>query len=87
MSASSARAKTVSSVSDAITLSATKLSVELKEKQREALLRFCLGRDVFVSLPTGYGKSMIFGLLPMVFNILNGKVYILNFMHAYKLLH
>ena len=40
MSASSARAKTISSVSDVITLSATKLSVELKEKQREALLRF-----------------------------------------------
>ena len=80
MTAPSTRSKTISSVSDAITLSATKLSVELKEKQREALLRFCLGRDVFVSLPTGYGKSMIFGLLPMVFNILNGKVHI--FMHA-----
>lgn len=80
MTTPSARSKTISSVSDAITLSATKLSVELKEKQREALLRFCLGRDVFVSLPTGYGKSMIFGLLPMVFNILNGKVHI--FMHA-----
>ena len=80
MTTPSARSKTISSVSGAITLSPTKLSVELKEKQREALLRFCLGRDVFVSLPTGYGKSMIFGLLPMVFNILNGKVHI--FMHA-----
>ena len=74
MLASSARAKTIS---DAIILSATKLGVELKEKQREALLNFCLGRDVFVSLPTGYGKSIIFGLLPVVFNILNGEVYIL----------
>ena len=58
MSALSARAKTVSSVSVTITLSARKLSIELKEKQREALLKFCLGRDVFVSLPTGYGKSI-----------------------------
>ena len=74
MLASYTRAKTVS---DAIILSATKLGVELKEKQREALLNYCLGRDVFVSLPTGYGESMIFGLLPVAFNILNGGVYIL----------
>ena len=39
-------------VNDAVTQSAAKLGVQLKEKQREALLGFCLGKDVFVSLPT-----------------------------------
>ena len=36
----------------------------LKEKQKEALHHFISGRDVFVSLPTGYGKSLIYGCLP-----------------------
>ena len=29
----------------------------LKPLQREAVRSFCSGHDVFVSLPTGYGKS------------------------------
>ena len=29
----------------------------LKPKQREAIIAFVDGNDVFVSLPTGYGKS------------------------------
>ena len=66
----------VSAVNDAIMHSAAILGIELKEKQHEAILSFCQGRDVFVSLPTGYGKSVIYGLLPLVFNMLNGKVTI-----------
>ena len=30
---------------------------EIKDKQRDAILAFASGKDVFVSLPTGYGKS------------------------------
>ena len=67
---------TISAIGDAVTQSATKLGFELKEKQREAVLGFCQGRDVFVSLPTGYGKLIIYAVLPMVFNILNGKIYV-----------
>ena len=48
---------------------------ELKPKQREALLAFIDHRDVFVALPTGYGKSIIYGILPVVFDILKGKDY------------
>ena len=61
---------------DAITQSAAKLGFELREKQRQALLGFCQGRDVFVSLPTGYGKSIIYALLPMIFNMLHGNIYL-----------
>ena len=32
---------------------------ELKEKQKECLVRFLEGHDVFGSLPTGNGKSLI----------------------------
>ena len=33
----------------------------LKEKQRECIFRSVEGNDVFTSLPTGYGKSLIYG--------------------------
>ena len=49
-----------------------KVGIDLKEKQLEAIQMFCSGNDVFVSLPTGYGKSMIYGLLPLVYNTLKG---------------
>ena len=38
---------------------ATKLGISsLKDKQREAITSFVDGHGVFVSLPTGYGKSL-----------------------------
>ena len=45
------------SIDDAVTQSAVKLGVRVREKQREALLGFCQGNDVFVSLPTGYARG------------------------------
>jgi len=43
-----------------------------KTKQIEALLAFISGHDTFVALPTGYGKSIIFGVLPLLFDKLFG---------------
>ena len=45
----------------------------LKEKQIEAIDSFVTGKDVFVSLPTGYGKSIIYASLPLVFDIVKGR--------------
>lgn len=45
----------------------------LKEKQMEALISFASGKDTFVSLPTGYGKSIIYGLIPSLFDNLKGN--------------
>lgn len=45
----------------------------LKEKQLEAITSYIQGNDTFVSLPTGYGKSIIFGVLPLVFDKMKGK--------------
>ena len=45
---------------------------KLKPEQEKAILSFVFGNDVFVSLPTGYGKSLCFGLLPCVFDALRG---------------
>ena len=36
--------------------------------QRRAIHHFVSGREVFVSLPTGYGKSFCYALLPAVFD-------------------
>lgn len=41
----------------------------LKPKQLEAIEAFVIGgKDVFVALPTGYGKSVICGVLPTLYN-------------------
>ena len=44
---------------------------ELKH-QLQALTEFVGGRDVFVVLPTGYGKSLIYACMPYVFDALHG---------------
>ncbi|XP_065898784.1 ATP-dependent DNA helicase RecQ-like [Dysidea avara] len=44
----------------------------LKPKQLEAIEAFVSGKDTFVSLPTGYGKSIIFAMLPLLFDFLFG---------------
>ena len=37
---------------------------DLRPQQMEAIKTFMQGKDVFVSLPTGYGKSLIYSVLP-----------------------
>ena len=34
-----------------------------RPQQMEAIITFMQGKDVFVSLPTGYGKSLIYSVL------------------------
>lgn len=43
---------------------------ELKKEQLEAIEKLVAGKDVFVALPTGFGKSLCFAVLPSVFNTL-----------------
>ena len=37
-----------------------------KDKQKGAIASFVLGSDVLVILPTGYGQSLCFTLLPLL---------------------
>ena len=62
-------------VMSAISEVARSMNLVMKEKQLEAMATFISGRDVFVSLPTGYGKSLIFALLPLVFDIIKGMIH------------
>ena len=43
---------------------------KVREEQKKVLRAFVGGRDVFTALPTGYGKSLCFALLPHVFDYL-----------------
>ena len=57
----------------ALKAAAARLGVaELKDKQREAIKSFVSGKDVFVALPTGYGKSLCYQILPVLFDALRG---------------
>ena len=38
---------------------------DLRPQQMEAIKTFMQGKDVFVSLPTGYDKSLIYSVLPL----------------------
>ena len=44
----------------------------LKQEQVQAVVEFVRWRDVFISLPTGLGKSLIYGILPAVIEIARG---------------
>ena len=44
----------------------------MKEKQIEATCTFVEGHDTFVSLPTGYGKSLVYAVLPLVLDKIRG---------------
>ena len=39
---------------------------ELYPEQQKAIAAFVLGKDVFLNLPTGYGKSAVFQMVPLV---------------------
>ena len=43
----------------------------LKDEQLKVVTAFLEGRDVFAVLPTGYGKNLCFGCLPLAFDKLN----------------
>ena len=61
----------------------TEIGLEhLKPKQKEAIKAFVEGKEMFVILPSGYGKSVIYGILPIVFDKMRGRIYLqLMFSH------
>ena len=44
---------------------------KLKTKQEEVVVNFLEGNDVFVVLPTGYGKRLCYMCLPVAFDLMN----------------
>ena len=46
----------------------------LRTEQHRALSLILEGTNVFVSLPTGYGKSMVYSIAPLAKSVVCGKV-------------
>lgn len=63
-------AMTDQTVLDAIVWAGSQLGYELRARQKEVVLNFVKGRDVFVSLPTGSGKSLCYSVLPWTYDCL-----------------
>ena len=58
------------SIETAVSEAAPKLGYDsLKPEQFSAIVEFVKGRDVFVILPTGFGKSLCYASLPLVYDI------------------
>ena len=53
---------------------AKELNLNLKSKQTGTVLHFYSGNNVFVSLPTGFSKSIIYGILPLVSDRMKGII-------------
>ena len=41
----------------------------------ESVKAFLSGNDVFLTVPTGYGKSIVYGILPLVFDFMKGEPF------------
>ena len=52
----------------------TMIDDRIKEEQFSAIEKFVSGQDVFVSLRTGFRKSVIYGHVPTIFNCLKGRL-------------
>ena len=48
--------------------------LKLKNEQKQAIYAMYVGKDVFVCLPTGFGKSVGFEILPFLFDHKHGLV-------------
>ena len=51
-----------------------KAGIVLKPEHLQSVRHMCDGRDVFLWLPTGFGKSICYELLPFLFDFKLGKV-------------
>ena len=60
-------------VESVVRFAMTELRLETLKDKQEAIISFVNGRDCFVILPTGYGKTPCYVLLPYVFYHLRGK--------------
>ena len=63
------------SVKDAVAYGLRKAQhKDVREHQRKVIEGYCSGKDVFLSAPTGSGKSLTFEIAPYVFDYLeHGK--------------
>ena len=62
----------VDTTREIVVRAASSLGYSLKPEQEQAILAFVSGNDVFIALPTSYGKSLCSSVLPRTFYLLRG---------------
>ena len=50
-----------------------RLGYKLKKEQRDVIVSYIKGNDVFAILPTGFGKSLCYQALPLIFDCMSGE--------------
>ena len=53
------------SVAELVEIAVRKVGISLKVEQKQCIEAVLQRKDIFVTLPTGFGKSVIFHLLPL----------------------
>ena len=57
-------------VQRALDYASTRLDLSFRSQQVHALTSFIRGHDLFISLPTGFGKSVVFQAAPLCMDFL-----------------
>ena len=50
-----------------------RLGYKLKKEQRDVIVSYIKGNDVFAILPTGFGKSLCYQALLLIFDCMSGE--------------
>ena len=74
MAVVSSTGRSESAVLAAIESAARRMGYKHKPRHEEAVSKFLLGRDIFVSLPTGSGKTWCYSVLPWASDILRERL-------------
>ena len=74
MNANSACVVSMMDIESAIVKAAEELRyAPLKAEQQRCISEFLRGKDIFIVLPTGFGKTICYACLPRAFDLYLGK--------------
>ena len=61
------------SAADAVKYAEEKFNWTFYDEQKSAIMSFLTGKDIFVGLPTGFGKSQVYQAIPVCYQFLVNK--------------
>ena len=67
---------TIDQINEAIAEVCVSFDYELRQEQTEAIRTIVSGKNCIVTLPTGFGKSEIYALAPLVMDRVNNTIIV-----------